>query len=98
VDFPRGGAGTLTALEIRDVRHQAKQDVLFDEVRYLSVPWYLWYFIYLQPQHELAATPKRTTKKQVKDKVPLSQKGTMPSFKRATVHEFPSMKVWRYKE
>ena len=32
VDFPRGGAGALTALEIRHVRHQAKQDVLFSEV------------------------------------------------------------------
>ena len=32
IDFPRGGAGVLTALEIRDVKHQAKQDVLFKDV------------------------------------------------------------------
>ena len=38
VDFPRGGAGVLTALEVRDVKHQAKQDVLFKEVR-KSYPW-----------------------------------------------------------
>ena len=33
IDFPRGGAGVLTALEIRDVKQQAKQDVLFKDVR-----------------------------------------------------------------
>ena len=37
VDFPRGGAGVLTALEIRDVKHQAKQDVLFKDVRGFNV-------------------------------------------------------------
>ena len=32
IDFPRGGGGVLTALEIRDVKHKAKEDVLFKEV------------------------------------------------------------------
>ena len=46
IDFPRGGAGVLTAVEIRDVKDLAKQDVLFKDVCiYLNVNTYIKLFL-----------------------------------------------------